>query len=95
MPVDFLPVPTEPEDCGSSVDVLTDGDVDLFVLDVDMESVVLPGCGPEDRIVSWISELPASDIDDLTAAGNVPAADLSVGAIDGPDENSSGNTNWT
>lgn len=62
MPVDFLPVPTEPEDCGFSVNVLTDGDVDKSVLDAGDKSVMLPECGPEDRTVSWISKLPVSTV---------------------------------
>lgn len=66
MPVNFLPVSTEHEDC-SSVSGLTDGGVDESVLDAaDGGSVMLPECGPEDRTVTWISQLPVSTGDQST-----------------------------
>ena len=63
MPVNFLPIPDNPEDCVFSVSDLTEGDVtgNGSALDVGIEgSAVLPADGPEDRTVSWISRLPAA-----------------------------------
>ncbi|KAK0153854.1 Retrovirus-related Pol polyprotein from transposon 412 [Merluccius polli] len=73
MPVNFLPVQTESGDDGSGLSDLTAGATDDSLQDVDVAgSVALPDCGPEDRTVSWISQLPASAGDHKSDSLDVP-----------------------
>ena len=57
--------------------------------DVDIEgSVMLPDYGPEDRTVSWISQLPLSIGDRPTTAVDVPAVGGLVETVDELDRTS-------
>ncbi|KAK0147322.1 hypothetical protein N1851_013258 [Merluccius polli] len=64
MPVNFLPVPADPAEGGSFDSSLTDLTVDESVIGAESDgSTVLPGSGPRDRTVCWISQLPVSQGD--------------------------------
>lgn len=87
MPVNFLPIPDDPEDWASSVSDLTEGEVNESALDVGIEgSSVLPAYGPEDRTVSWVSQLPAASGEQSSAEADVPVADDSAGIGGAPDQ---------
>lgn len=74
MPVNFLPIPTDP-DGSCVVSDLSDVCEDVSVLNVAIEdSVTLPDFEPEDRTVSWVSELPAVSGDVVTDLIDVPSA---------------------
>lgn len=76
MPVNFLPVLADPEDGGSLVSDLTDEAVDESVVGAEHNGLnVLPGCGPDDRTVYWISQLPASTGDLSTSMDDVDGND--------------------
>lgn len=86
LPVNFLPLPTEPEDGGSCVSDLATGASDDSLQSDDVAgSVRLPDCDPEDRTASWISQIPASTGDQLTAPCDVPVADVSKEIADRSD----------
>lgn len=85
MPVNFLPVPADPEDGGFFVSDQTDEAVDESVVCAEYDgSTVLPGCGPEDRTVHWVSQLPASAGDQSTTMAAVDGHDWT--GSDTPDE---------
>ncbi|XP_061823055.1 uncharacterized protein [Nerophis lumbriciformis] len=84
MPVNFLPVPTEPEDPGSFVSDLTD--VDGSALDVDIDGPSMPPDSVQDRTVTWVSQLPVSTGDQMTAVADVAAMDDSVEPADEHDQ---------
>ena len=101
MPVNFLPVPADPEDGGSFNSSLTDEAVDESVAGAEHDgSTVLPSSGPEDRTVFWISQLPVSKGDQSTTMDDVdghdqPRSDTSdqidpdnqdEGGLDSPDD---------
>lgn len=72
IPINFLPLPADPEDGGSIVSDLIDEDVDGSVVDAGHDGLaVLPGCGPKDRTVCWVSQLPVSSGDQSTTVDNV------------------------
>lgn len=86
LPVNFLPLSTEPEDGSSCVSDLATGASDDSLRSDDVAgSVMLPDCDPEDRTASWISQIPASTGDQLTAPCDVPAADVSEEIADRSD----------
>lgn len=71
MPVNFLPLPADPEDGGSFVSDLTDEAADESVIGAEHDgSTVLAGCGPEDRTIYWISQLPAFNGDQSASVAN-------------------------
>ena len=85
MPLNFLPVPADPEDGGSFDSSLTDVAVDESVIGAESDgSTVLPGSGPEDRTVFWISQLPVSQGDQTTNMDDVDGRDQS--GSDTPDQ---------
>lgn len=85
MPVNFLPVPADLDDGGSFVSDLTDEAVDESVMDAEQDgSTALPGCGPEDRTVYWISQLPASNRDQSTSMADEDGRDQT--GSDAPDQ---------
>nr|XP_061820192.1 uncharacterized protein LOC133608728 [Nerophis lumbriciformis] len=84
MPVNFLPVPTEPEDPGSFVSDLTD--VDGSALDVDIEGPSMLPDSVQDRTVTLVSQLPVSTRDQMTAVADVAAMDDSVEPVDEHDQ---------
>lgn len=85
-PVNFLPLPTEPDDGDSCVsDLATGASVDSLLNDDVAGSVRLPVHDPEDRTALWVSQIPASPGDQLPASSDVPAAHVSMETADGSD----------